>query len=121
MELFLLLPFPGSLQLPTIKQVVKLFFFFKEQEGLKNSHVSQDSISERVAVHVVKYWQMAGFNTSSEDDQNTHYRQLGGYTKKSKDIAFLNDQRGQRKMVIGERDASFEARYDAYENKKVVK
>ena len=88
-----LLPFSGSLQLPTAEQVVKLFFFFKEQEGLKNSHVSQDSISERVAVHVVQYWQMAGFNTSSEDDQNTHYRQLGGYTKKSKDIAFLNDQR----------------------------
>ena len=177
-----LLPFSGSLQLPTAEQVVKLFFFFKEQEGLKNSHVSQDSISERVAVHVVKYWQMAGFNTSSEfnivkkikkevekyqiinknksrdnpkevekrevylenvqklfdiaapgleeillkdrlrsqDDQNPHYRQLGGYTRKTEDIAFLNDQRGQRKMVMGERDASFEARKDAIKNKKVV-
>ena len=35
------LPFSGPGQLPTAEQVVKLFFFFKEQVGLQNSNFTR--------------------------------------------------------------------------------
>ena len=178
-----LLPFSGALQLPTVEQVVKLFFFLKEQVGPKNSHVSQNQISKKVVAYVVKYWKMAGFETVTEqsmmrklnqevekyqminknknrdsekevnkrkeyldnvkklfdvaasnleeslvkdrlltqDDENPLYRVNEGYTRKTEDIAFLEDQRGERKMVMGERDATFEARKIARNQKNLEK
>ena len=56
-------PFSGALKLPTIEQVLKLYFFLREQAGAKNSHVSQKEISGKVASHVVMYWNMAGNKT----------------------------------------------------------
>ena len=53
------------MQLPTVEQVVKLYFFYKEQAGLRNSKVSQEDICIKAAAQVVKYWKMAGFKTLS--------------------------------------------------------
>ena len=178
-----LLPFSRPIQLPTAEQVVKLFFFFKEQAGLKNGHVPQGDVVSRVSDHVVKYWNMAGFVTISKfsvtkkiknevdkyqkinknknrdskteiekredylkyvkklfdiaaqnlddilkkdrllgnDDENPLYRSEEGYTRKTEDIAFLEDQRGDRKMVMGEKDVTFETRKDASNRKKLGK
>ena len=178
-----LLPFKGPLQLPTVEQVVKLFFFMKEQVGLRNSKVSQDDIAKGVSKYIGKYWTMAGFMTMSEtsirkkilkevenyqkinknknrvsqtesakrqdylesvkklfdiaapnleeklvkdrlldkDDENTLYRAKDGYTRKTEDIAFLEDQRGERKMVMGERDETYEKRKENSNSKKVGK
>ena len=178
-----LLPFKGPLQLPTVEQVVKLFFFLKEQVGLRNSKVSQDDIAKRVSKYIGKYWTMAGFMTMSEtsirkkilkevenyqkinknknrvsqtesekrqiylesvkklfdiaapnleeklvkdrlldkDDENTLYRAKDGYTRKTEDISFLEDQRGERKMVMGERDKTYEKRKENSYSKKVGK
>ena len=43
-----ILPFSGPLQLPTVEQVVKLYFYLKEQVGLRNSKISQDDIAKQV-------------------------------------------------------------------------
>ena len=61
-----LLPFSRPIQLPTAEQVVKLFFFFKEQVGHKNGRVPQGDVASRVYDQVVKYWNMAGFVTMSK-------------------------------------------------------
>ena len=55
------------------------------------------------------------------DDQNPLYRSSEGYTRKTEDVAFLEDQRGERKMILGEKDASFEARKDVSNQKKLKK
>ena len=52
------------------------------------------------------------------DDDCTLYREEEGYTRKSEDIAFLIDQRGERKMVMGVRDPSYELRVDNSNLKK---
>ena len=50
-----ILPFKGPLQLPTVEQVVKLYFYMKEQVGLRNSKISQDEIAKQVYTHILKY------------------------------------------------------------------
>ena len=45
-----------------------------------------------------------------KDDECTRYRVKEGYTRKSEDLKFLLDQRGERKMVMGIKDTSFECR-----------
>ena len=168
-------PWVGPLQLPTREQVLKLYLFYKEHVGLRNSFVSQSDISNKVASHVTKYWYMAGFQTvkmsnvvshvkkevmkfqdinkhrsrNSEkeivkrneyttqlgklfdiatpdlenilsksrilaaDDECTRYRLKKGYTRKTEDISFLEDQRGERKMVMTDRDTSYEERAES--------
>ena len=44
------------------------------------------------------------------DDENPLYRAKDGYMRKTEDVAFLEDQRGGRRMVMAERDVTFEAR-----------
>ena len=176
-----ILPFSGPVQLPTVVQVVKLYFYLKEQVGLRNSKISQDDIAKQVYTHILKYWKMAGFLTMSEtsvrkkilrevenyqsinknknresqtekskrddylgnvkklfdvavpkleemlikdrlldkDDENPHYRAEGGYTRKTEDVTFLKDQRGERIMVMGGRDITYEMRKDKSNSKKV--
>ena len=46
------------------------------------------------------------------DDDCPRYRAKEGYTRKVEDISFLVDQRGDRKMVMGEKDNSYERRVD---------
>ena len=178
-----LLLFSRPIQLPTAEQVVKLFFFFKEQAGLKNGWVPQGDVASRVYDQVIKYWNMAGFVTMSKfsatkkiknevekyqkinknknrdsqteidkredylknvkklfdiaaqnlveilqkdrllgnDDENPLYRSEEGYTRKTEDIAFLEDQRGVRRMVMAEKDLTFETRKDASNRKKLGK
>ena len=48
----------------------------------------------------------------SIDDDCPRYRAKEGYTRKVEDISFLVDQRGDRKMVMGEKDSSYERRVD---------
>ena len=43
-----ILPFSGCLQLPTKEQVLKLYFFYKDKAGIKNSYVSKHDISAKV-------------------------------------------------------------------------
>ena len=40
------------------------------------------------------------------------YREKEGYTRKTEDLHFLNDQRGDRKMVMGQRDLTYEQRLE---------
>ena len=175
-----ILPWSGPLQLPTIEQVLKLYFYLKEVKGKFNSHVSKSEVVNKVAKQVVRYWTMAGFDTvkmfdvvknitkevdkyemlvkdktkNSEgkvakreqfkedikklldiasqsleetlskskllgkDDDCTRYRQDKGYTRKTEDLAFLIDQRGERKMIMGVRDESFEKRVVSNKERK---
>ena len=53
------------------------------------------------------------------DDQNPLYRSSEGYTRKTEDVAFLEDQRGERKMILGEKDATFEARKNVSNQKEL--
>ena len=53
-----IVPFSGTLQLPSTEQVLKLYFFYRGQPGKSNDN--QKKISSKVAAHVVKYWEMAG-------------------------------------------------------------
>ena len=169
-----ILPFSGALKLPTVEQVLKLFYFLRGQAGVKNGHVSQKELSHKVAILVIKYWDMAGYktmwmatvenhimkelaryntilksrnrNTTGEvkkrtdyldsikklfdiafpnlvetitksrllgvDDECSRYRVEKGYTRKHEDVSFLLDQRGDRKMVMGENDASYVQRLE---------
>ena len=47
------------------------------------------------------------------DDECTRYRLEKGYTRKTEDISFLEDQRGERKMVMADRDTSYEERAES--------
>ena len=47
-----------------------------------------------------------------KDDDCTVYREKEGYTRKTEDLHFLNDQRGERKMVMGQRDPTYEQRVE---------
>ena len=58
-----ILPYSRALKLPIIDQVLKLYFFLRDQTGSKNGHVSQKELSNKVASHVIKYWDMAGYKT----------------------------------------------------------
>ena len=53
-----------------------------------------------------------------KDDDCTLYREEEGYTRKLEDVQFLLDQRGERKMVMGDRFPSYENRVDASSLKK---
>ena len=46
------------------------------------------------------------------NDECTRYRVEEGYTRKLEDINFLLDQRGDRKMVMDQRDPSYEQRLE---------
>ena len=58
-----ILPWSGPLQLPTVEQVLKLYFYLREAAGRKNSFVTRAEVVLKVAEKVVKYWSMAGFMT----------------------------------------------------------
>ena len=169
-----MLPFVKSNQLPTTEQVLKLYYYLREQVGRTNSHISQLELSKKVAGLVVPYWKMAGFKTLSsfrtvnhvkkaidsyqkiiknlsktspsevakrekyeqeikklfdiaaldieealkkdrilgKDDDCTLYRESEGYTRRTEDLQFLNDQRGERKMIMGQRDPTYEQRVE---------
>ena len=53
-----------------------------------------------------------------KDDSCTKYRQKSGYTRKTEDLSFLIDQRGERKMVMSVRDVTFEERIDSNRDRK---
>ena len=60
------LPFSGPLQLPTMKQVLLLALFFKDETGRKDSFtVKQSEIDKTVGDIIAKYWGMAGFETKT--------------------------------------------------------
>lgn len=169
-----MLPFAKSNQLPTKEQVLKLYYYLREQVGKNNKHISQLDLSKKVAGFVTIYWQRAGFKTVTffrivnhiqkliesyqkivknlskttpkevekresyeeeikklfdiaapdleealskdrilgKDDACTVYREKEGYTRKTEDLHFLNDQRGDRKMVMGQRDLTYEQRLE---------
>ena len=44
------------------------------------------------------------------NDECKRYKAEQGYTRKIEDINFLDDQRGERKMVLDRRDFSYEQR-----------
>ena len=58
-----ILPWLGPLQLPTTEQVLKLYFYFREVAGRKNSTVPRAEVVNKVAKYAVRYWSMAGFVT----------------------------------------------------------
>ena len=150
------LPFSGKLQLPSREQVLKLYLFYRAQPGSSND--TQKKISSKVAAHVVKYWEMAGYETVVSHRVESHinkevdkYQKINknrkrenqtevkkrqdylselnklfdiatpqleaiinknrllGKDEKSEYISFLLDQRGDRKMVMAERDIRYEA------------
>ena len=172
-----ILPFarPLQAQLPSIEQVLKLYYFLREVVGKTNKHVTNLDLSKQVATYVAMYWRMAGFKTLvffrmvghvqkvvdahqkivrhisrtsptevtkrekyvedikklfdiatpgleeilkqdrflDNDDDCTLYRKEEGYTRKMEDVIFLLDQRGERKMMMGDRDPTYENRVDA--------
>ena len=60
------LPFSGPLQLPTMKQVLLLALFFKDETGRKDSFtVKLSEIDKTVGDIIAKYWGMAGFETKT--------------------------------------------------------
>ena len=56
-------PWLGPLQLPTVEQVLKLYYYLREMEGKKNRWVYRAEVVNMVAGQVVKLWDMAGFQT----------------------------------------------------------
>ena len=56
-----LLPFTGPLELPSSEATLKLYFFYRNSLGKKNSKISQQDIVSLVVTQVVKYWEMAGY------------------------------------------------------------
>ena len=54
------------------------------------------------------------------DDECTRYRIREGYTRKTEDVSFLIDQRGERKMVMGAKDTSYEERLETNLQKKLT-
>ena len=60
-----ILPFvrPLQAQLPSIEQVLKLYYFLREVVGKTNKHVTNLDLSKQVATYVAMYWRMAGFKT----------------------------------------------------------
>ena len=178
-----ILPFSGPLKLPCIEQVLKLFYYFREQFGKTNGQVGQEEVIYKVIRHVVQYWDMAGFKVKTmnnmvgqfkkqlakyqsinknqkrcsqteqkkredylngikklfdigtpgledlliknrllgTDDDNARYRVEKGYTRKTEDISFLQDQRGERKMVMDLKDTTYEERLEKRKQKKLKK
>ena len=83
-----ILPFKGPLQLPSNEQVLKLYFYYREQVGSNNQHVTPGSIALRVAKQVVKYWNMAGFQTMVMPRVESHVlKQLKIYQAMNKNRA----------------------------------
>ena len=176
------LPFNGPLQLPSSEAVLKLYFFYRNIAGQRNSFVNKKEVESKVVNQVMRYWEMAGYkdmvmmkqnikikiekqvtkyqtmnksrtrNSPAEVDKRREYldnlqklfkisspdiieklqksRILGvddncsrystkeGYTRKMEDISFLMDQRGDRRMVMGEKDTSYEMRVNSNLKKK---
>ena len=52
------------------------------------------------------------------DDENPRYWVKSGYTRKTEDISFLQDKRGDRKMLMDLKDTTYEERL---ENRKQTK
>ena len=59
------LPFSGPLMLPTKGESLKLWWFFKDEDGRKNKSVSNGIITSMVIKVISHYWRMAGYE--SED------------------------------------------------------
>ena len=68
------LPFKGPCQLPSIEQTAKLYFFLREIDGKKNRHFSQNAIEGLVFGHILKDWNMAGFNTLTLNNAEKHIK-----------------------------------------------
>ena len=52
------------------------------------------------------------------DDSCSRYKKDEGYTRKTEDLSFLRDQRGERRMIMGTRDATYEERVIANKLRK---
>ena len=161
------LPFSGPLQLPTMKQVLMLALFLKDEAGRKDSFtVKPYEIDKTVGGIVSKYWLMAGFETKTTLSREVkslieRYHKLQKDSKKSglfhinkraafrnegerlfdvgvknleeiirndkirsnlsvveQDLAFLMDQRGERKMTMDKRDLDYEDRRGRAEKRR---
>ena len=161
------LPFSGPLQLPTMKQVLMLALFLKDEAGRKDSFTMKPSeIDKAVGEIISKYWAMAGFETKTHLYREVkslmeRYHKLQKDSKKSglfhinkraafrnegetlfdvgvknleekirndkirhnlsvveQDLAFLVDQRGERKMTMDKRDLDYEDRRGRAEKRR---
>ena len=161
------LPFSGPLQLPTMKQVLLLALFFKDETGRKDSFtVKQSEIDKTVGDIIAKYWGMAGFETKTmlrrevksiveryhklqKDINKTglfHVNKRAAFRNEGEklfdvgvknleeiirndkirnnlgvveqDLAFLVDQRGERKMTMDKRDIDYEERRGRAEKRR---
>ena len=61
------LPFSGPLMLPTRGEALKLWWFFKDNDGRKNTRsLSTGQINSMVLKVISHYWRMAGFETDDD-------------------------------------------------------
>ena len=58
---FDMLPFEGMVQLPTQIQVLKLYWFLREEGGLYNHQLLRKELYSTVGRFAKVYWDMAGF------------------------------------------------------------
>ena len=59
-----ILLFEGPLVLPCKEQVLRLYLYYRDWAGKFNKAVSPNNLASKVAPHVIKYWSMAGFQTT---------------------------------------------------------
>ena len=120
------LPFSGPLQLPTMKQVLMLALFLKDEAGRKDSFtVKPSEIDKAVGEIISKYWAMAGFETKTNLSREVkslieRYLKLQKDSKKSglfqinKRAAFQNE--GERLFDVGVKNLEEIIRNDKIRN-----
>ena len=120
------LPFSGPLQLPTMKQVLMLALFLKDEAGRKDSFtVKPSEIDKAVGEIISKYWAMAGFETKTNLSREVkslieRYHKLQKDSKKSglfhinKRAAFQNE--GERLFDVGVKNLEEIIRNDKIRN-----
>ena len=64
------LPFTGPLQLPSSEAVLKLYFFYRNIAGQRNSFVNKKEVESKVVNQVMRYWEMAGYKDMVMMKQN---------------------------------------------------
>ena len=84
----------------------------KREEYLGTLQKLFDISSPKISANLEKSRFLEKFDECSRNNAKV------GYTRKNEDIAFLLDQRSSRKMVMGEKDISFEKRVDHNARKK---
>ena len=120
------LPFSGPLQLPTMKQVLMLALFLKDEDGRKDSFTMKPSeIDKAVGEIISKYWAMAGFETKTNLSREVkslieRYLKMQKDSKKSglfqinKRAAFQNE--GERLFDVGVKNLEEIIRNDKIRN-----